>query len=296
MKSKYLNFSLNFSTSTLLACMVLFLLGTVLITSPAYTETPTTNKVDAEKSDKSDDADTPDKPEKPDKPNKNAAEDFGDGNGDKPGEKDGPDGEVEAEHPVIPELENEAYIELARIGKLNDKQQKLLVKVQKKRKKALEHWDRTTGKKLEETRRKSAEKQTDSRHKTLRKRIAKLEAQREKLGAGFDMQARRVCKSPQLIDYNAKLLYRAAMDDFDGMQIQLSDEEILKVKEACATVAKSKFRSPAVDLNRDKKTQSKGVYLVAKKALTKPQLKRFKRTKMQEEREKREREKNKYRR
>jgi len=293
MKSNF--FNTNTKNAKYLLCIILFLFGMVLITSPAYTETSKADDADTEVSKKTkgkaDESDKPGKADKPKKSDKNAAEDFGDGEGDtddKPGKKASQDDEVEDEHPVIPELENETYVELARIGKLDEKQQKKLVIIQKKRGMALDHWDKTNEKKLDRMRRKAAGEEKESRRTKLEAKVDKHLLKRDKLAAKYDIAARKVCKSPQLINYNTKILYRYAMDEFSDVQLQLSDEEALKVKKACAGLVKKKYRSPVVDLNRDKKIRSKGVYLLAKKALTRKQLKRYKRAKMQEEREKQE--------
>lgn len=290
MKPKFFNFNsvvIDMKRAKLPLCIILFLFGAVLTTSFADIETPTTVPDADTKITKSED-----KVEKADKHEEKSAEYFGDGeddkSDDKPGKKDDSDDEAEAKHPVIPELENETYIELARIGKLDEKQQKLLVKIQKSCKITLERWDKTNEKKIKKMNRRAAEEEKESRRAKLEAKIVAFEAQRDKLAAGFDKRARKVCKPPQLIDYNTEILYRAAMDDFSDAGLDVSDEEALKVKKTCAELARKKYRSPVIDLTRDKKMQFQGVYAVARKALTKEQLKSFKRAKRQEEREKRE--------
>ena len=303
MKSKFfnLNFNLGFITSRLLLCIILFVFGGVLITSPAFSKTGKTDDAETEatkkvtkktkdKAAKTDESDKPEKPDKSDKSDKNSPEDFGDGESDKsdkkPKKKDSQDDGTEDEHPVIPELENETYVELAKLGKLDEKQQKLLVKIQKQRKVYLEKWDKDNEKKLEKMKRKAAGEEKESRRATLELKVEKFEAQREILAAKFDTRARKVCKAPQLISYNKELLYRAAMNDFADVGLQLSDEEALKVKKACAELAQKRYRNPVADLTRNKKLQFQGIYAVAQKALTKEQVKTFKKAKIREEKEK----------
>ncbi|MCK5113933.1 MAG: hypothetical protein KAR11_04145 [Phycisphaerae bacterium] len=303
----------NFTTFGAILCVILFL-GVVLITSPAYSKKAETDDTDTELIDTTDDAqddlidtdkvdtdkvdaDESDKIDKPKKPakrkksrpkktkkskksGKNTAEDFGDNDAE---DDDDSALEIEEDHPVIPELEYDVYVELARIAKLNEKQQKKLVFIQHKREKGLEGWDKTHGKRLEKMQRKAAGENKESRRRKLDLKVKAFEDKRDALAERFDVKARRVCTKDQLVAYNSTLLYRAAIDEFNNMQIPLDDEEAEKIKKACEGYAKKKLKNPKVDLYRHEKTLRKGIYEVAKKALTKRQFKEYKRIKKREE-------------
>lgn len=137
---------------------------------------------------------------------------------------------------INPDL-TDFYAEVAEVTRLNEDGQKKLLVVQEKKNKALDNYDKKYGKLIVRIENEMDRTENQRRREKLQVELLKIEMNREKLQEQADTVALRVLNADQMVAWNTYELWSVLSPDFEGEDLELSDEQIEKSKAVCKQIA-----------------------------------------------------------
>lgn len=142
----------------------------------------------------------------------------------------------EPETEILPDL-TDFYAEIADVAKLNKKEQKKLLEVQKQKIKTLEKFDKIYDRKIVAIENALDRTDKEKQREKLRAELKKIERSREVLEQKFDNKALSTLTSEQRIVWNAYELWNVLSPDLEFDEDPLRDEQVDKAQAICRQIA-----------------------------------------------------------
>lgn len=181
---------------------------------------------------------------------------------------------------INPDLYDE-YAEMAKVAKLDKKQQEKLLAIQNAKEAALEKWDQKNEKKLVRAEDTIERTKSDKKRERLELQLKKFEARRKALAAKHDRMALGILKKEQIIVWNGHRLWEEVSLEFEFLD--LDEHQQAKGKEICNKIAgKIKGKRPIAG---NEKVRQVAIVRISKKVLTPEQRKEFAREQRKKKRE-----------
>ena len=181
---------------------------------------------------------------------------------------------------INPDLYDE-YAEMAKVAKLDKKQQEKLLAIQNVKEAALEKWDQKNEKKLARAEDTIERTKSDRKRERLELQLKKFEARRKALAAKHDRMALGILKKEQIIVWNGHRLWEEVSLEFEFLD--LDEHQQAKGKEICNKIAgKIKGKRPIAENER---VRQMAIVRISKKVLTPEQRKEFAREQRKKKRE-----------